>query len=113
VIDVLIAGTIHNETRERVGDDGRTRVRMYLVATDGSGRPQYVICTATNPDLRAAMLRTRIGDSVSVTGHATVTIHQKGGGSDRAATLQVAATGLLTIRNDFDNIDELDEHNHD
>lgn len=111
MIHAHIAGVVHDQSRERVGEDGRTRARMYLSVADGSGRPQYCICTATNAELRAAMLRVKPGDAVSVTGHCTVTLHPKGNGGDRAVTLHLAVTALLAHQSDFDNLDEM-ENDH-
>ncbi|WP_296223271.1 hypothetical protein [Ralstonia sp. UBA689] len=66
MIDVLIAGTVSNEPRERLGDDGRPRARVNLTALDGSGKVQLISCTSGNPEARRALTRLHVGDSVAI-----------------------------------------------
>ncbi|WP_303679238.1 single-stranded DNA-binding protein [Ralstonia mannitolilytica] len=102
MIDVLIAGTVSNEPRERLGDDGRPRARVNLTALDGSGKVQLISCTSGNPEARRALTRLHVGDSVAISGRATLHVYQRREDATRAAILRVSVNRVLTQRGDDD-----------
>lgn len=102
MIDVLIAGTVSNEPRERLGDDGRPRARVNLTALDGSGKVQLISCTSGNPEARRALTRLHVGDSVAISGRATLHVYQRREDATRAAILRVSVKPRADAARDDD-----------
>lgn len=98
MIDVLIAGVVSGTPHGRILGDGRARVKLGLLAHDGRGDPQHIVATATNPVIRAHLIRLREGESIAIAGHASFDGCR--GESSRAPTMRVLVTRVISTRDD-------------
>lgn len=109
MIDVLIAGVVSGTPHGRILPDGRARVKLGVLTHDGRGEPQHVVATATNPVVRAHLIRMREGESIAIAGHASFDGCRGESKSSRAPTMRVIVTRMLSIRDD----DPDDQHDFD